>query len=165
MSSLGGHATVSLSGRWGSIAQRLQGNSDLGECIQQIYMYYLSPLEDCMPQSNPVIKAQSWMERWVKKQHALRTTFMPFGDEGPGLSCKRMKLSEESTVSESYNFLQSMARDPLGISVPSQLGAATLCDETSEIGFQEYNTLWNTATADWNHDDFVHEQVEPLFGY
>ncbi|CAD7696786.1 unnamed protein product [Ostreobium quekettii] len=61
--SQGGRGAVSRAGGWSHLSFVLQGNSTLGTCLEQVYNYYLGPLEDRLPSSVRPARARQWMEQ------------------------------------------------------------------------------------------------------
>ncbi|GMH33881.1 hypothetical protein BSKO_01715 [Bryopsis sp. KO-2023] len=114
--SMGGHERVTQAKNWPILGQSLQANSELGECLQQVYMYYLSPLEEITPKPSSPTDALTWLN-WAKNRSRLTSLFQ---SEEAGLR-KRMKFSKENLPEESLRLMHDLARDPVGLDVPSEL--------------------------------------------
>lgn len=126
--SQGGRALVSSSGGWPHLSFVLQGSSKLGSCLEQIYNYYLAPLEDHLPKGIRPARARQWMEQYAQ-QHA--ETFSPKekskADEIVTNARKRMRplgcgedamLSLKSVEQRACKIVRAMALDVMSTVVP-----------------------------------------------
>lgn len=122
VASMGGHERVTEAKNWFVLGQSLQANSELGECLRQVYVYYLSPLEENMPSTIPPSDARSWMEKWVKDRASFFSAFELEGEgENEEAPRKKMRFSRGDLPKESLKLMYELARDPMGMDVPGRV--------------------------------------------
>lgn len=139
--SQGGRESVSSIGGWPHLSFVLQGNSKLGTCLEQVYNYYLAPLEDHLPKDIRPARARQWMEQYSLEYAQL---FSPKekskADEIVNNMRKRLRplqsgrnsaLASNTVEERACKIIRAMALDVTSTTMPS-FAQECFLDETGE---------------------------------